>query len=117
MPETSHSYRCLDYEDKKLILKIIDETISRENEELRKIVVKRTREMLRPPFVESFTNIRSSLVRVREDFKKNIELLKERIDEYPECTKMIKPPITEIGINVRYPKSDMPVPYAQRKIF
>lgn len=102
MPETSQC-KCLDSEDKTLMLKIIDETISRENQELRKIAAKRMREILRPPFKESFTGIRSSLVRVHEDFKKNIEQLKKRIEEYPKCTT--KPRVTEYEVNVRYPQS------------
>ena len=85
MIDISQAQKCLDQEDKRLILKIIDETINKENEELRKIKVRRMHEMLKPPFKESFTGIRSSLVRAHEDFKKDIENLKKRVEEYHRC--------------------------------
>ncbi len=120
MTETYKACKCMDSEDKKMILKIVGETIDRENTELRKISTKRMREMLKPPFVESFVGIRSSLVKVHEDFRKNIESLKSRIEEYPECSKIPQPPITDIGVNVRYPSAssgEIPVPFAKRKLF
>lgn len=70
MPETSQLNKCIDYEDKKLILKIVDEAINRENEELRKIATRKMQAMLKPAFVESFVGIRSSLMRVHEEFKR-----------------------------------------------
>lgn len=115
MLETSQIHKCMDPEDKKLILKIIDESINRENEELRKIAARRMHALLKPPFAESFTGIRSSLARVHEAFKKDVEFLKLRIEEYPKCTT-IKPIVTEIGFNIRSPKSEIPVPYSQRKL-
>ena len=55
--ETSQLRKCLDSEDKKFVLKIIDEAIRIENEELRKISAKRMHETLKPPFIESFVGI------------------------------------------------------------
>ena len=116
MPEMPQMYKCLDPEDKKLMLRIIDDAISRENLELRKIETKRTHEMLIPPFVESFTGIRSSLVRVRKDFIKNIEDLKKRVEGYNKCTAVIKQPTTETGHNLRASLYEY-VPSHQGKIF
>ncbi len=117
MQDTSEPCKCLESEDKRLILKIIDETIDRENAELKNIVLKRQRMAPRPPFVESFIGIRSSLVRVHQEFKKDIENLKKRVEQYPKCGTKLKQPAPEIGINVRIPEGSMPVLYSQRKIF
>lgn len=97
MPETSQMYKCLDPEDKKLMLRIIDDTINRENLELRKIETRRMRERLVPPFVEPFTGIRSSLIRVHKDFIRNIEDLKKRVEGYNRCTAVIEQPLAKTG--------------------
>lgn len=85
---SQESCKCIDHDHKKLILKIIDETINRENIELRKISTKRMRELLKPPFAESFTGIRSSLIKVHEDFRKDIEKFKRTMESYPDCSKI-----------------------------
>ncbi len=116
MPETSQMYKCLDLEDKKLMLRIIDDAISKENLELRKIETRKMHQMLVPPFVESFTGIRSSLIRVHKDFIKNIEDLKKRVEGYNRCMATIKQPVTETG----YGKESLyatHMPYHQRKVF
>ncbi len=119
MPDASQTCRCIDFEDKKMILKVVSETIDKENTELRKISSRRMREMLKPPFVESFVGIRSSLVKVHEEFRKNIIDLQKRIEEYPECSKTQKQSTAEIGVNVRLPSQsgEMPIPFAQRKLY
>ena len=91
MPEVLQAYKCLDSDDKNFILKIIDETISRENVELKKIAAKRERATLRSPFVESFIGIRSSLVKIHEEFKKDVENLRNRVEKYPKCRTTVKP--------------------------
>lgn len=115
--------KCLDQEDKKLILKIIDEALKEEENELKKIEQRRVFEIRKPPFVESFQGIRSSLKRVHEEFKKSVEELKRNVENYPKCSNMsqfpIKPPTTEKDINVKgqtYEDIQIPVPYAQRKL-
>jgi hypothetical protein len=124
MPDIPQTCKCLDPEDKRLILKIIDEVIEGEMTELRKIEIRRLRTIAKPPFVEQFGEIRSSLKRVHEDFKKSVEELKRNIKQYPKCSTIIKEPIvyikgsaTDIKVNVSYSKSEMPVPFSQRKLF
>ena len=115
MPEIPTMHRCLNLEDKKLILKIIDEAISRENMELKKIEVKKMRSMGKPPFVESFTGIRSSLVKVHEDFRKDLENLKIRVEGYHKCIISDKPSTDVPGVTFLRPEYEIPV--SQRKIF
>jgi hypothetical protein len=107
--------KCLDHEDKKLILRIIDGAITRENMELRKIENRKLHILFKPQFVESFLGISSSLVRTRQEFKKNMESLKQRIEEYSVCVSA-KPPIAEIGYNVKLAQAEITVPYSQRKL-
>lgn len=103
MTKAPKTCKCLDIDDKKLILKIIDDKIDRENAELRKIISRQEHEILKPSFAKPFIGIRVSLIRAHEDFKKKVENLKNRIDEYPECETGIMPQITSIGANVPYP--------------
>lgn len=115
MVDTNEKYKCLNHEDKKLILKIIDDTINRELADLRRIETMRAQTMKRPPFVGSFIGIRSYLLKSKEEFKKDVENLKKRIEAYPRCTEM-KPSATEIEINIRRPESEIPIQYAERKL-
>ena len=121
MSETSRIHKCLDTEDKKLILRIIDEAISREDMELRKISTKRMHERLVPPFVESFTGIHSSLVRVHKDYKQTIENLKKTIEEYPRCTAItdvVKQSVVDTGqAHIPGTPYELPKPFAERKLF
>lgn len=116
MSEISQMCKCIDREDKKLMLRIVDEAISRESSEIKKIEARRMHNLMKPSFVESFLGISSSLVRIRKDFMKDMENLKKRVEEYSLCTTTTKPTITEIGYNVPRPQADMPIPYSQRKL-
>lgn len=115
MSKTSEVCKCLDHEDKKLMIRIMDEAISRESSEIKKIEARRMHNLMKPSFVESFLGISSSLVRIRKDFMKDIENLKKRIEEYSICTAA-KPPITELGYNVTLTQAEMSAPYPQRKL-
>ena len=115
MSKVSEVCKCLDHEDKKLMLRIMDEAISRESSEIKKIEARRMQNLMKPSFVESFVGISSSLVRVRKDFMKDMENLKKRVEEYSVCTTA-KPPITEIGYNVKITQAEIPIPYAERKL-
>ncbi len=114
MSKASEVCKCIDYEDKKLMLRIMDEAITRESMELRKIETRRMQNLLKPQFVESFLGISSSLVRTRKDFKQNMENLKKRLEGYPECIMVVKP--QEIGYNVKISQAEIPIPYAERKL-
>lgn len=103
MTKVPKTCKCLDIDDKKFMLKIIDDTIDRENAELRKIIWKQERAILKPSPEKPFLGIRLSLIKAHEDFKKKVENLKNRIDKYPECDTGIKPDISSIGSNVPYP--------------
>lgn len=121
MPDAPQICKCLDQEDKKLILKIIDEAIKAEENELKKIEARRLFSLMKPPFVEPFQGIRSSLKRVHEEFKKSVEELKRNVEKYPKCSSQfpIKSPITEKDANIKGPTFEniqTPVPYAQRKL-
>jgi len=114
MPEASEVCKCIDREDKKLMIKIIDEAISREHIELRQIEIRRMHDALKPHFAESIIGIHSSLVRVRKEFIVNMESLKKKLEVYPNCTTVVKS--KEIGYNVKITQEEMPIPYAQRKL-
>jgi hypothetical protein len=123
MLDAPQACKCLDQEDKKLILKITDEAIKEEENELKKIEQRRMFSIMKPPFVEPFQGIRSSLKRVHEEFKKSVEELKRNVEKYPKCSSIsqfqIKPQTTEKDIKVKGPTYEdiqTPVPYAQRKI-
>lgn len=121
MSDAPQMCKCLDQEDKKLILKIIDEAIKQEENELKKIEVRRLFAIMKPPFVEPFQGIRSSLKRVHEEFKKSVEELKRNVEKYPKCSSQfpIKLPTTEKDANFKSPTYEniqAPVPYAQRKL-
>lgn len=122
MLDTPQTCKCLDQEDKKLMLKIIDEAIKDEENELKKIETRRLFSIMKPPFVEPFQGIRSSLKRVHEEFKKSVEELKRDVEKYPKCSNIpqfpIKPPTTEES-NIKgqtYEHISTPVPFAQRKL-
>lgn len=113
--------KCLDQEDKKLMLKIIDEAIKDEENELKKIEARRLISIMKPPFAEPFQGIRSSLKRVHEEFKKSIEDLKRNVEKYPKCSSQfpIKSSTTEKEISGKsqaYENIPAPVPFSQRKI-
>lgn len=93
--------KCLDIDDKKLVLKIIDDMMDRENAELRKIISRKERTVLEPSFAKSFMGIHLSLIKAHEDFKKKVENLKNRIDKYPECETGIKPDISSSNVPYR----------------
>ena len=80
--------KCLDSEDKRLILRIIEDEIDMENEEIDK-VIKRHRFTLptSPKDHDEYRSmkIHSILIRSHEDFKRKVENLKNRINEYSEC--------------------------------
>lgn len=118
MLDAHPSCKCIEHEDKKLILKIIEEAIRRESEELANIEAKRMRGFLKPPFVESFIGIRSSLVKVRKEFKQDMTDLKKRVEEYPKCMSVSQHPITGKSIEKHptYEDTPIPVPYSQRKL-
>jgi hypothetical protein len=123
MLEAPQTCKCLDQEDKKLMLKIIDEAIKDEERELKKIEQRRMFSIMKPPFVEPFQGIRSSLKRVHEEFKKSVEELKKNVETYPKCSSMsqfpIKPPTTEKDTSFKSPTYEYvqaPVPYSQRKL-
>lgn len=103
MTKEPKTCKCLDMDNKRFILKIIEDKIDRENEELRKIISKQEHEILEPSFVKPFIGIRLSLIKAHEDFKKKVENLKNVIDKYPECETGIKPSISSKGLNVPYP--------------
>ncbi len=114
MSEAFEICKCVDREDKRLMIKIIDEAISKEHIELRKIEIRRMHDALKPHFAESIIGIHSSLVRVRKEFLENMESLKKKLEAYPNCTTVVKP--KEIGYNVKITQEEMPVPYAKRKL-
>lgn len=95
--------KCLDIDDKRFILKIIDDKIDRENAELRKIISRKEHTILEPSFAKPFIGIRLSLIKGHEDFKKKVENLKNIINTYPECETGIKPSISSKGLEVPYP--------------
>ena len=86
MSDTHQVRKCLDPEDKRFILKIIDDKIDRENVLTDNIKSRQKHMLSRPPTTEPFIRIRLSLIRAHEELKKKVEDLKNRIDEYPECS-------------------------------
>jgi hypothetical protein len=113
--------KCLDREDKKLMLKIIDEAIKEEENELKKIEQRRLFSIMKPPFIEPFQGIRSSLKRVHEEFKKNVEQLKRNVEKYPICSSQIaiKSTMLEKDRDIKDSTLDyiqIPVPFSKRKI-
>lgn len=102
MPDGVLECRCLDHDDKSIMLKIINDVIDKENEELRRIESVKRRALLRPPgFTDSFVGIRSSLKRVHEDYKKNVEEFKKKVESYPRCGTVR--PKEDIKVNVVIP--------------
>lgn len=102
MPEPLIECKCLERDDKNLLLNIINDAIDKDNAELRKIEAIRRRAALRPPgFVESFVGIRSSLSKMHEQHRDKMQKLKERIDTYPKCSSLTVR--EDIKINVAYP--------------